>query len=348
MSWKCFNLCGVGTLKIFRLIFLLTPSLALAGVPDGFEELFAERSDIEISVIVNDSRFSATGAMSLGRAELYLDGEKSEDLMRFLQNEYVAEHAAISILEELSQGVEDSLHCEGRRQECQISKEGIEELQYVIIDELDSIRIHIPEKDRVVNKVQQQYIDGNRGENALVMHHYLSLNSSFSDSSELYYTNESTLGILNGYLFSDINLATNDNNTRDSYIYFDELSGNYLSESTRLKFGFTSENNVRTWNATSILDAGEDISIIELASGSTSELEYESESNQPRIYFTTPRGGRLYITREDGTPVLEKNVSAGQQYISYAELPYGISTLKFEVRAGDDVLYEQYHKIYNV
>lgn len=348
MPWKCFNLCGVGTLKLVRLICLLTPSFALAGVPEGFEELFAERRNIEISVIVNDSTFLATGVMSLGRAELFLDDGKSEDLLLFLQNEYVAEDAAISILEELTQGVEDSLFCEGRRQECQISKEGSEEFQYIIIDELDSIRIHIPEKNRVTDKVQQQYIDESRGENALIMHHYLSANSSVSESNELYYINESTLGVLDGYLFSDITLATNDNNTRDSYIYFDELSGNYLSESTRTKFGFTSENNVRTWNATSILDAGEDLSIIEVASGSTNELEYESKSNQPRIYFTTPRAGRLVITRDDGTPVLEKNVSAGQQYISYDELPYGISTLKFEVKAGDDVVYEQYHKIYNI
>ncbi|MCW8336388.1 OmpA family protein, partial [Vibrio paucivorans] len=134
---------------------------------------------------------------------------------------------------------------------------------------------------------------------------------------------------------------------KSDFFQADELAGYHVDSGRRYKIGYTSQNNPRIWNSTSLLDTHADISVVEAAFGSSNELIFESDAQSPRIYFYIPQSGRLRITRPDGTPVLERNVSAGQNFVTHDELPVGISTLHFEVSAGQQVLYQEVHKIYN-
>lgn len=325
------------------LFFISNTSIA-NNVPDGFEELFSVR-ETDILISLGDSSVIVPGYIGLGSANVF-DSEKVKDeVSSLLSQEYVNKSTANEIISQLISGVDDSKHCRGRRDECTLTEEGLKEVQFVIVNEQNRLNIYVP--DIYLNTVQErkQYIKDDHGSNALIMHHDLSVHSS--SESEAYYQNESTLGLLGGYLHSSINMTTNDDNEYDSHVYVDEITGNYLFDSYRIKAGFSSSRVSRVWNSTDILDIGEDISVVDVSAGTTQELEYKTKNMAPRIYFSVAKSGRLYVTREDGTPVLERNISPGQHYVSYNELPKGISTLKFEVRAGESIIYEQTHKVYN-
>lgn len=331
-----------------KLIFIsLCPWFAFAQVPEGFEELF-EQEYADIKITVNDTGvIEIPGLIGLGAAELTIEEESETYLRKFLGRQYVKESAIEQIIDDLSNGVSDTVYCRGRRASCQLSEAALTVPQYVVVSERYAIRIFVPDSLMTAKQESARFIDDKAGDNALIMHHSLSAHSNFDASSDAYYQNETFVGVLGGYIHTDLNVTTTDENSRDETVYFDEAAFHYLQGAHHIKAGFTSENNPRVWNRTNILDAGEDISVYEVAVGTTQELEFRSSKYQPRIYFTVPQSGRLTVFREDGSPVLERNVSAGQHHISYDELPLGISTLKFIVRAGENVLYEEIHKIYN-
>lgn len=332
-------------IKILSLLLLLFSCISHANsVPEGFEELFSVR-ETDILISLGDSSVIVPGYIGLDSVNV-IDSEQVEDeISSLLSQEYVKENIANDIISNLISGVTDSKHCRGRRDECLLSEEGLKEVQFVIVNEQSLLTIHVPDAHLSTVQKSQQYIGDDHGSNALIMHHDLSVNTSAG--SDAYYQNESMLGMLGGYLHSSINVTTNDDNEHDSHVYVDEINGNYLFDSYRVKAGFSSSNVSRVWNSTDILDIGEDISVVDISAGTTQELEYETRDMAPRIYFSVAKSGRLFVTREDGTPILERNISPGQHYVSYNELPRGISTLKFEVRAGESVIYEQTHKVYN-
>ena len=316
-------------------------------VPEGFGELFEEK-ETDIIVTLNESSVVLPGVISLSGAKL-IDSKIAHDKLKdYLEQQYLKPEVAESVKSSLFTGVTDSVHCQGRRAECKLTEEGLKTIQYVIVTDQNKLRIFVPEKYLTPIKNKERYISDEQGDNALIMHHSLSVNDNGGDSeTELYYQNETVLGLSNGYIQSDFNVSNNDDNQRGSSFYFNEITANYLSENHQVKAGFISESNPRVGNSTNILDAGENISTIELSVGTTNDLVFESKKNQPRVYFSIAQAGRLYVTREDGSIVLERNVTPGQHYVSYDELPVGIETLKFEVRAGESIIYEQIHKIYN-
>ena len=326
--------------RLFLLLCFVFPHHAFSNIPEGFEELFVLK-ETDILITFNDSSTVVPGSIGLGKVTVKKTDETLNKVKSMLHEEYVNAAAVENIVSQLVSGVEDSVHCVGRRDECVMNEEGLQSVQFVVVNEQNRLTIHIPEEYLGAANNKNRYIHEERGENALIMHHDLSI------STNAYYKNELTLGMFGGYLHSSISATTDDENEYDSHVYFDELNANYLFESYRLKAGFNSENTSRVWNATNILDIGEKLSVVEISAGTTSELEYKSRKMEPRIYFSIAQSGRLYVTREDGTPILERNVSPGQHYVSYSELPNGISTLRFEVRAGEKTLYEQVHKVYN-
>lgn len=318
-----------------------------AQVPEGFEELF-EQEYAEIKITVNDTGvISIPGLIGLGAAELTIDAESESYLRKFFGRQYVKQDTIETIIANLSAGVSDTAYCRGRRASCQLSEVALTEPQYVVVNERHAIRIFVPDSLMTSKQESARFIDDKPGDNSLIMHHSLSAHSNFDASSDLYYQNKMFAGLFGGYIHSDLNVTTTDENSREQTIYFDEVAFHHLQGSHHIKAGFTSQNNSRVWNSTNILDAGEDMSVYELAAGTTQELKFESSKHQPRIHFSVSQAGRLSVLREDGSPVLERNVSAGQHHVSYDELPSGISTLRFLVKAGDNVLYDEVHKIYN-
>ncbi|MCW8335441.1 CS1-pili formation C-terminal domain-containing protein [Vibrio paucivorans] len=330
--------------RLLFIVVLLFPLKGWSEVPEGFENLYEEEL-ASISIQLDSGAiFVSEGYLSIGTARF--PASAKTEIARFMVNNYVSREEATKIAEQLTQGVEDSLLCIGRRNTCQV--ESLVESQYVVVQESQVLRILVPASKMSRTEQEQRYISEERGDNALIMHHRLSLNESSQNTFNGYYQNQMTLGFGNSYLKADMVASSDDENVRESNLYFDEVAGYYQSENHKYKVGFSNENATRTWNTTSFLDTSEDLSVIEASFGSSRDLVFKSDAQSPRVYFSISQPGRLVVSREDGTPVLEKNVTSGQHYVPYSELPSGINTLNFKVSAGDLVLYQELHKVYNI
>ncbi len=330
-------------LNIASLILSVQVAAVYAQVPEGFEEL-TQSLHMKTRLIVNDSDFTEVWA-NVGYDSAKLDREEAKTLRRFLSSQYLKADAVDQIINELLSGVTSSKLCQGVRDTCIVKN--AEELQYIIMKDKEMIRLTVPSELMAPQVNKQRYIDSTIDQNALLMHHNLNANAGSDNNPVLFYRNAAVLGAFGGYFYSDLNIKNNKETSIDGNVYFDEINYNYAVEDKRLRAGYTTSTVDYYWNSTAILDSNSRKSAFAVDFGSSNDLTFKSRASSQRHYFSVPASGRLIVTRDNGEPVLEKNVSAGQNYISYNELPEGIHLLNIKVVSGDRILYNENKKIYN-
>lgn len=346
MQWGSDARCGVVTVKVYLVIGGLLASANLFATPSGFETLTA-LTPSNITLMVNDDNaLSLPGEIGTQSVRFY--SKTSETLRDFLLQQYLRPDVAEKLAGQLINGIETSAKCKGRRDSCLLDESVVDVPQVVVVPDLNKVRVLVPSALMVKQVQQARFIDETISDRAVIIHHNLNVGMGSNVDAYGYYGGKIMAGIGGGFFRSDINIASERyNNRNDSYFYADEVTWNYLTESWRSQVGYVSERNDDSWNATTLLDADEKVSSLRIAFGTTSELEFNNKANADRLYFSTPSSGRLKVTREDGTPVLERNVSAGQQYVSYDELPRGITTLIIEVESGGKAVFRDVRSIYN-
>ena len=332
--------------SIFRAlskVYICLPMAVFASeVPAEFKGL-VQPEHTEIRVMINDSD-SVLLMAELGYDSVKVHQNERGALQRFLSKQYLKSHAIQHVLADLIDGVSTSELCKGMREDCVIS--GVQQYQYVVIKDKATVRVIVPASEMAVQKENRQYIDSTVGENALLMDHQLSANMGSESDVNAFYKNKSTLGAFGGYFVSDLNVS-NHSASDNNDLYFDQLNYNYAKEGTRFRFGYTSSSVDYYWNSSAILDAHTQIDAVSFDLGSTSDLVFKNRDSDQRLYFSIPSSGRLIVTRQNGDPVLEKNVNAGQNYISYSALPKGIHVLNVKVVSGESIIYNEVRKIYN-
>ncbi|CAK6712242.1 conserved hypothetical protein [Vibrio harveyi] len=332
--------------QVYRVLsrsYLCLPVVVYASdIPLEFQDL-VQSEHTQTKIVINDTD-SITLMANLGYDSVKVDKNESDALRQFLSEQYIKSGAILHVLKDLEGGVSTSELCKGMRENCVIS--GTSEYQYVVIKDKATVRVIIPDSEMAVRKAEHQYIDNTVDQNALLMHHQLNANMGSDSDVNIFYKNRAMLGAFGGYFVSDLNVS-NHSAFGSSNFYFDQLNYNYAEESTRLRFGYTSSSVDHYWNSSAILDAHTQIEAVSIDLGSTSDLMLRSRDSDQRLYFSIPSSGRLIITRKNGEPVIEKNVNAGQNYISYSALPRGIHTLNIKVVSGEAVIYQEVRKIYN-
>lgn len=324
----------------------LLVSFNLVAAPSGFEALTAlTPSDITLTVN-DDGALSLPGDISV--QSVRFDANVQEMLHAFLLEQYLKPEVAEQLSIQLLDGADTSTLCKGRRDSCLIDESEVDVPQIVVVSDLHKVRLLVPSALMAKQAQQARFIDDTISDNAIIMHHDFNAGAGSNVDAYGYYGGSLVAGIGGGFFRGDINVTSDRNNTRnDRYFYADEVTWNYLSENWRTQVGYVSDRNNESWNATALLDTDEQVSSLRVSLGSTSELEFKNKTTAERLYFSVPSSGRLKVTREDGTPVLERNVSTGQQYLSYDELPRGITTLIISVESGGQEVFRDVRKIYN-
>ncbi|TNZ86774.1 hypothetical protein CGK40_24305 [Vibrio parahaemolyticus] len=314
--------------------------------PSGFEALTAlTPSDITLTVN-DDNALSLPGEM--GAQSVRFNANTQDALRAFLLEQYLKPEVAEQLTAQLLNGTDTSARCRGRRDSCLIDESKVDTPQVVIVSDLHKVRLLVPSALMAKQVQQARFIDSTISDNAIIMHHDVNIGTGSNVEKYGYYGGSLIAGIGGGFFRGDVNVTSDRDNTRnDGHFYADEVTWNYLTENWRTQMGYVSERNDESWNATALLDADEQVSSLRATLGSTSELEFKNKATAERLYFSAPSSGRLKVTREDGTPVLERNVSAGQQYLSYDELPQGITTLIISVESGGQEVFRDVRKIYN-
>ncbi len=333
-------------MKAYFLMSGLLVSVNLFAAPSGFEALTAlTPSDITLTVN-DDNALSLPGEM--GVQSVRFDATVQEKLHAFFLEQYLKPEVAERLSAQLVEGADTSILCKGRRDSCLIDESVVDAPQVVIVSDLHKVRLLIPSALMAKQVQQARFIDDTISDNAIIMHHDFNAGSGSNVDAYGYYGGSIIAGVGGGFFRGDVNLTSDRDNTRnDSYLYADEVTWNYLTDNWRTQVGYVSDRNDESWNATTLLDADEQVSSLRVSLGSTSELEFKNKTTAERLYFSVPSSGRLKVTRDDGTPVLERNVSAGQQYLSYEELPRGITTLVISVESGGQEVFRDVRKIYN-
>lgn len=310
-------------------------------VPEGFENLFVAKT-ANVKLTINDENYiTVKGAIS--NNDFQLTNNVSE-LKKFLNDEYINSEASDVIINSLSKGVSSSPYCQGRRNSCEIDGEGIEDIQYVVMNDELKIRILIPIKFISNVVVENRYINKEMNQkNAVIMSHNFDFSADKNNGFGVDYENEFDVGLLGGYLTGDVVV----NSESEDSINSDEFTYNYLNDNHRYRIGYRNGYSVDSWNATEFLNTGENIEVISVDFGNTAELEFKNDKNVKRLYFSVPGSGRMTVTREDGRKLLTRNVSSGNNYIHYSDLPSGVYNIIITVKSGSQVTYNEVFSIYN-
>ncbi|HHC7130290.1 TPA: CS1-pili formation C-terminal domain-containing protein [Vibrio parahaemolyticus] len=331
-------------IKVFIIVLLLSSFSVRSqssDVPEGFEQ-FQQVQTRDVKVYVNDDE-SVELLFNMSFDQATIVPSSVNKLQNTLNNTYASEDAVNTIIEDLKRGVSSSSACKGRRETCVIDFSVESNIQYVLILNNNSIRILVPPALMSEKKQAQRYVhyeNSEDGSNSLIMHHQLSVGASSDADINSSYRNESILGLSNGFISSNAYLSSDDS-------YVDEFSYNYLKDDKRFSVGYTTSSVDNSWNGTALLGTDNNMSTTAMSFGNTSELLYKNKNDEQRLFFSTPSGGRLKVSREDGSPILEENVNAGQNSISYSDLPKGIYTIHIAVYSGESIGYEQYVKVFN-
>lgn len=328
--------------KLMILLIIISRLSFAEQVPEGFEDLVESRVET-VKVILNDDTFIKLKGEISSESFRLLKGQK-EDITDFLTQAYVNVDTNKLLQNELSKGVKSSSYCTGRRETCNLTVEGIDDIQYVIIDNESAIRIFVPTRYLSEIMPENRYIETeSEQKSAIIMDHGLNMSSYYNGELDYSYSNDFIAGFYGGYFSGDITYNNSDN---DSFMS-DSVAYNYLNNNHRVSVGYHSGYSEKVWNSTRLLDTSENVEVISFDFGNTSELKYRNSNLSKRLYFSSPSSGRLEVKRDDGKTLLVKNISTGQNYITYSELPRGIYGIDLMIKSAGKVVFQEKYNIYN-
>ncbi|EJN6959334.1 CS1-pili formation C-terminal domain-containing protein [Photobacterium damselae] len=325
--------------KILAISIAALVSNSAFAIPHGFEDLYKENTG-KIKFIINDDYIIELNA-KYSDESVSLEPEEVKSLEDNLKETYISSDGIKKITNDLSQGVKSSLSCKGKRDIC--VPDFSEGISYIIIKNQKIVRVLTPPTYLNSQKNQKKYIPITNENKALISEHDLSIDMYDDSDSTYYYRNTSFLGLGPGYISGDFDLSEK---TDDDDLELNELAYNFLSESTRVRFGYLSDFVNQDWNSTSLLDTNASKNFFGLTIGSTKQLEFENKETAQRIFFNSPSSGRLFVYRNN-KPILQKNVNSGQNYLRLSELPQGIYDIELVVKNGERTVFKENRTIYN-
>ncbi|HIF9340568.1 TPA: CS1-pili formation C-terminal domain-containing protein [Photobacterium damselae] len=329
----------VSNKKVLSISIAFVLSSNAYSIPHGFEDLY-EKHNGKIKFIINDDYLMELNSRYSSES-IVIDNSEIKVLKENLENTYLNDLAKNQIISDLSNGVQSSLTCKGKRDICY--PEDNTNISYVIIKNQKLVRVLTPAFYLDSNKKKKRYVSITNENKALVSNHDLSFDMYDNTDSNYYYRNRTLLGLGPGYVSGDFDLSEKSN---DDDLELNDLSYNFLSESTRVRFGYTSDYIEQSWNSTALLDTNASKNIFGLTIGSTSQLEFENKKKSQRIFFNSPANGRLSVYRNN-KPILEKNIRSGQNYLSLSELPQGIYDIEIVIKNGSDIVFKEKRTIFN-
>ncbi|MGR5335308.1 CS1-pili formation C-terminal domain-containing protein [Vibrio gigantis] len=315
-----------------------------ANIPEGFEDLLSEQSlKLKLILSADKNRSFPLEALVAGD-EIRIKASQQLIVEEMLQEAFGVERAmSLAMAESLVIGVASSKECIGYRSECGLLPEFYD---FVYVPESHSLIAHINSlflEDKE-EQVALEFVRAETDHDSIIMSHGLNVSGSYSDTtnytSAYSYQHENYVGFGKyGYLHNDVNFS--DVNGFSS----DDSSYNYVDGNTRVSMGYKYQE--RSWNSTQFLENNSKTSGYMLSIGSTKELVKKLSGKSRRVYLNIPRDGRLEINDDRGRVLLSRNVSAGQDFFDYNELPVGTYTVTVRMFDGGEEFYNEDRLIVN-
>ena len=148
-------------------------------------------------------------------------------------------------------------------------------------------------------------------------------------------------GFKYGYIRSDFNINTD----ADDVFDLNELSYSVNKDKIEFKAGYFSDNN--SMNATDVIDSFTNSDTIDISFGSSRNLWLKANQAYKKVNIYVPSAGLLSI-QKNGVYIKQYAVKAGQQEISYNDLPAGVYEINVTVKSGNNVFFNRNYNIYNI
>lgn len=160
-----------------------------------------------------------------------------------------------------------------------------------------------------------------------------------NSGSSLILRDKSILGLKYGNIRSSLYV---DSTTNDADV--ERLSYDYEFQNRRFQLGHFKYGYEQ--NSTAFLDLTGSYSQDIVNYSSSNNLKSGGKQNNRSLYYLLPNQGRIEVYRE-GNLIYSKNVNAGQQSLSFRELPYGSYMATIVVISGGRELLTERQQIFN-
>ncbi|PSU52132.1 TcfC E-set like domain-containing protein, partial [Photobacterium phosphoreum] len=96
-----------------------------------------------------------------------------------------------------------------------------------------------------------------------------------------------------------------------------------------------------------IIESFTDSDTVDISFGSSRNLLIKSNQAYKKVNIYVPSAGLLSI-QKNGTYIKQYAVKAGQQEISYNDLPSGVYEIRVTVKSGSNTFFDKTYNIYNI
>ncbi|HEH9402171.1 TPA: TcfC E-set like domain-containing protein [Aeromonas sobria] len=306
--------------------------------PDDFMALLAPRTMPTEFVLVNGNSVMLTAA--LGNYEVRLDDENStEKLKEFLLANNLTERGAQQVAELLRSGKETAPDCKGDKQRCEVK---VEDNVSVVVDAPGKrVRLMLAPPLFAEDTGNPEFHSAYNSSPALINRFSL-FRSRFDGNVNSSINDKVVLGLPYGHIRSELR-GYSSSKEGGVDVDVDSLEYNLDVDGYRLMAGrsrsFNSQNTTSLLNFSSQQKEGAYLM-------SSRNLMRGNISAYQRAYFYMSQAGAVEAYR-DGQLLFSRPVEAGQQYISYDQLPAGTYQLTLKLKSGDNVETEQVVSINN-
>ncbi|MCQ4054431.1 TcfC E-set like domain-containing protein [Aeromonas sp. SG16] len=304
--------------------------------PDEFKALMAPRPMVAEFVLVNGNSIQLDA--QLGNYEVRLDDAASiARFKEFLLVNNVSDGAAEQLATDLQIGKGSAPDCKGDKQRCQVQ---VADSFSVVVDApAKRVRVMLAPDTYREDTGKPQYHAAYNSHPALINKMSL-FRSRFNGELSSTFNDKMVLGLPYGHLRADLQGFVNN---QERSLDVDNLEYNLDLAGFRMMAGrsryFNNQNTTSLLNFSSQQKEGVYLM-------SSRNLMRGNSSSYQRTYFYMPQAGAVEAYR-DGQLLFSRPVDAGQQYISYDQLPPGIYQLTLKLKSGDNVMTEQVVSINN-
>lgn len=304
--------------------------------PAEFQELLSlKERQVEV-ILVSGQSFKVLAEIGYYNVRL-VPNSNTIELSNFLLAQGVSQAGSDLIMLALENGVDSDPSCRGDRQTCLVTPSG--PLTAVVDSINGQVRLFLDESLYAAASGKPEYVESYNPNPALINNFSL-YGSHFDGESSITANDRVLLGLPYGHINSEITI-----NSYQGGLNPDVLEMAYHLEIDQYRFMAGRSQNFNGQNTTSLLR----VSSIEKEGAyfmSSRNLSRLDSNNYQRVYFYMPQSGVVEVYKEEQL-LFSKAVEAGQQYITYEQIPSGVYSLTLKLKAGDKVLSEQTSAIVN-
>lgn len=329
-------------LKKHVAIFLMYPSLATSAqppVPAEFAELYQV---VERTVKFKDlsgNYHNITMLAGYDNIKINSDGMVSS-LQAILISNNVKKDVINNIISELSVGIQNGNECTGRLGNCVVQPD-----TYAFLYDFYSnvVYFYINPKllieDNNLDDARVVYADPVKSDWGVINHINSYVSKSNNSDANFSFYNESTVGLAYGNFDTNFYYQSgSDDFELDKFVY------NYEFDKYRLIVGLSRDQ--LDINSTDFLTSGTLNKETSVTFATSNNMVVGKKATTQKMFYFAPNDGVLTVYRGDRI-IYQKNVPAGQGYISNTDLPKGRYDVKFELKVSGQVISQEVKTVYN-